>query len=413
MASIHICGGQRLRGEVQVQGSKNAALPVMAASVLIRGVTILFNCPKIEDVYHMIKILGHLGVESCWEKEALVLDASSVCSGSVSVEDAVKMRSSIILLGALLGRVKEAEIPYPGGCTIGARPVDWHIAALKQLNVQIEERENSLFCETTGIKGGCLKLPYPSVGVTENIILASVLADLCTFLNCAGADITGAGTPVIKISGVRELKGIQYRIMPDRIVAGTYLAAAAATGGSIMLHGISMEPLRATVNALAETGCGLIIYEESIKIVAPSLLTSVPYIETQPYPGFPTDMQSQLMVCLCAARGDSSLTENVFENRFKIVPELVRMGARISVDGRTALIHGDCPLHGCEVAADDLRGGAALVIAGLMADGETIVKNSNHIERGYENICLDLQQLGAAIMCAEQDKMEEEQCHTN
>lgn len=304
-------------------------------------------------------------------------------------------------------------MPYPGGCTIGARPIDWHIEALGKMNVQIISEADGLHCMTTGVCGADIMLPYPSVGVTENVILAAVLAkgatiirgaamepeigDLCTFLNGAGAKIWGAGTKVIYIEGVSRLHDTQYHIMADRIAAGTYLAAAAATGGSIVLHGIGIEPVQAIANVLAESGCGLIIYEESIKIVAPSLLLAVPCIETKPYPGFPTDMQSQMMACLCGAYGDSRMVENIFENRYKVVPELKKMGADIRVDDRKAFVHGPCRMHGSSVRARDLRGGAALVIAGLMAEGDTFVHDSVHIDRGYTDICKDLRQLGAEI----------------
>lgn len=413
MAFIHIRGGRCLNGELAVQGAKNAALPIMAAAILNRGVTKLYRCPKIRDVEYMIRILEYLGVRAKWEEDCLILDASDIRSAAISALDAGTMRSSIFLLGALLGRVQEVTMPYPGGCTIGARPIDWHIEALGKMNVQIISEADGLHCMTTGVCGADIMLPYPSVGVTENVILAAVLAkgatiirgaamepeigDLCTFLNGAGAKIWGAGTKVIYIEGVDKLHDTQYHIMADRIAAGTYLAAAAATGGSIVLHGIGIEPVQAIANVLAESGCGLIIYEESIKIVAPSLLLAVPCIETKPYPGFPTDMQSQMMACLCGAYGDSRMVENIFENRYKVVPELKKMGADIRVDDRKAFVHGPCRMHGSSVRARDLRGGAALVIAGLMAEGDTFVHDSVHIDRGYTDICKDLRQLGAEI----------------
>lgn len=413
MACIHIRGGRCISGELAVQGAKNAALPIMAGALLNRGVTKLHRCPKIRDVAYMIRILEHLGVDAKWEGDSLILDASDLRSAAISALDAGTMRSSIILLGALLGRVQEVTMPYPGGCTIGARPIDWHIEALKRMNVQILSEAEGLKCQTSGVCGTDMMLPYPSVGVTENVILAGVLArgvtvirgaamepeigDLCAFLNQAGARIQGAGTTTISIEGVDRLHDTEYAIMADRIAAGTYLAAAAATGGSIVLHGIGIEPVHAIANVLAESGCGLIIYEESIKIVAPSLLLAVPCIETRPYPGFPTDMQSQMMACLCSAYGDSRMVENIFENRYKVVPELKKMGADIWVEDRSALVHGPCRLQGCSVRARDLRGGAALVIAGLMAEGETFVCDSVHIDRGYTDICADLRQLGAEI----------------
>lgn len=413
MAYIDIRGGHSLRGEIYVQGAKNAALPIMAAALLNRGTTRLYRCPAIRDVTYMIRILRHLGVKIRWEEDILTLDAAGVETAAISALDAGTMRSSIMLLGALLGRVGEVIMPCPGGCTIGARPIDWHIEALRQMNVEIDSREDGLHCRTNGLKGAEISLPYPSVGVTENVILAAVLAegttvvrnaakepeieDICRFLNGAGARIKGAGTDCICIEGVRRLHDSQYPIMADRIAAGTYMAAAAATGGNIVLRGIGLRPVQAVVNTLAESGCGLIIYEESIKIVAPSLLLAVPEIETKPYPGFPTDMQSQMMACMCAAHGDSRITENIFESRYKAVPELIKLGAHIRVEGRQALVHGPASLKGCPVQAQDLRGGAALVIAGLAAEGETKVYGSVHIERGYTDICGDLRRLGADI----------------
>lgn len=413
MACIHIQGGRSLIGELFIQGAKNAALPILAAAVLNRGVTRLHRCPGIRDVEYMIRILEHLGVRTEREEDTLVLDASDIRPAAIPAVDAAAMRSSIILLGALIGRGQEVMMPYPGGCTIGARPIDWHIDALRKMNIQIESREDGLYCRTSGIRGTDMTLPYPSVGVTENVILAAVLAegvtiirgaakepeigDLCAFLNCAGAGISGAGTDRICIEGVDCLRDTDYSVMADRIAAGTYMAAAAATGGSVVLRGIGIEPVRAVANVLAESGCGLIIYEESIKIVAPSVLLAVPDIETQPYPGFPTDMQSQMMACLCGAYGDSRMTEHIFEDRYKVVPELIKMGADIRVDGRTALIHGPCRMQGGHVLARDLRGGAALVIAGLSAEGDTFVHDSVHIDRGYTDICEDLRQLGARM----------------
>lgn len=420
MACIHIQGGHSLGGEIFVQGAKNAALPIMAAAVLNRGVTRLYRCPKIRDVEYMIRILEHLGVGARWEEEGLTLDAAHIKTAAISALDAGTMRSSIILLGALLGRGQEVTMPYPGGCTIGARPINWHIEALKKMNVQIDSEEDGLHCRTERIVGTDMRLSYPSVGVTENVILAAVLAegvtvirgaakepeitDLCAFLNGAGAKISGAGSDKICIEGVKRLHDMEYHIMADRIAAGTYMAAAAAAGGSIVLRGIGIEPVQAVADVLAESGCGLIIYEESIKIVAPSLLLAVRHIETQPHPGFPTDMQSQMMACMCGAYGDSCITEHIFENRYKAVPELVKMGADIRIEGRSAWIHGPCRMKGCHVQAKDLRGGAALVIAGLAADGETIIHGSMHIDRGYTDICGDLRQLGAQIQRNMSDK---------
>lgn len=412
MSAITVCGGHCLEGELFVQGSKNAALPIMAASVLNKGVTCLRRCPQIADVKHMCSILEQIGVRIKIDGDHMILDTSEISSTSVSEMDAESMRSSILLLGALLGRKKEVIMPYPGGCTIGARPINWHIQALQQMGVQITMTEK-IVCRAVGIKGTKIILPYPSVGVTENIILAAVLAegnteiinaamepeieDLCHFLILSGARIKGTGTKQISIEGVKTLHDVTYTIMADRIAAGTYMAATAAAGGWSVLRGVKARHVQSITDVLAESGCGLIIYEESIKIIAPSVLLGVRNITTQPYPGFPTDMQSQMMACLCTAHGKSTITENIFENRYQIVPELIRMGADISVNGAKAKIQGVPKLHGRRVTAKDLRGGAALVVAGLTADGLTTVCDSEHIDRGYVHLCDDLSILGADI----------------
>lgn len=414
MSQIWIRGGHRLHGEVTVQGAKNAALPIIAAAVLNKGTTCLYHCPKIEDVRHMLHILEGAGAKVQWESDALILKTDKMDPVFLSSLEAGKMRASIILLGALLGRGYEVRLPYPGGCTIGARPIDWHIDALRQMNVTIKLKEDGIECRTTQLKGSQITLPYPSVGVTENILLAAVLAegeteiihaakepeivDLCHYLIKAGALIQGEGTDHIRIKGVKALKDTEYTVMSDRIVAGTYMAAVAAAGGEVVLHGIRMDSIRSIADVLVDSGCSLIIYKESIKIIAPSLFLTAQKIRTRPYPGFPTDMQSQMLACLCHAVGDSEVTENIFENRFKVIPELIKMGGRVTVEGRKAMVHGPCDMHGAMVRAEDLRGGAALVVAGLSSHGETLIGNSEHIERGYQNICGDLTEIGAEIM---------------
>ena len=413
MSSICIRGGYCLNGEVDIQGAKNAALPIMAASLLNKGIVCLRRCPQISDVRHMCRLLEQMGVRIETDGDRLILDTKEIDPIEISAPDAGKMRSSVLLLGPLMGRKTEVLMPYPGGCTIGARPVNCHIEALQKMNVQVSMREEGIYCRTKGIKGAKIVLSYPSVGVTENVILAAVLAegsteiinaamepeieDLCRFLIAAGARINGIGTNRIVITGVEQLHDVQYTIMADRIVAGTYMTAVAAAGGQAVLKGVRVRHVQSVADVLAESGCGLIICEESIKIIAPSVLLGVKNIQTQPYPGFPTDMQSQMMACLCTAHGESSITENIFENRFKIVPELIRMGADISVSGSKALLSGSAKLHGEAVAARDLRGGAALVAAGLAAEGTTIVQESEYIDRGYVDVCSDLRSLGACI----------------
>ena len=415
MSAIYIQGGHCLNGELYIQGAKNAALPIMAASLLNSGVTCLRRCPEIADVMHMCSLLEQMGVRVKNDNGQMILDASEINPTDISALDAGTMRSSVLLLGPLLGRKKEVMMPYPGGCTIGARPVNWHIEALQKMNVQVSMTEEGIYCRTLGIKGTKMRLPYPSVGVTENVIMAAVLAeghteilnaamepeieDLCRFLAAAGARIDGIGTNRINITGVEKLHDICYTIMADRIAAGTYMTAAAAAGGEITLRGIRVRYIQSIADILAESGCGLIIYEESIKIIAPSVLLGVKNIQTQPYPGFPTDMQSQMMACLCSAHGESCITENIFEDRYKIVPELIKMGADISVEGNRAFVRGIPNLHGEVVTARDLRGGAALVVAGLAAEGMTTVQGGEHIERGYVDLCRNLCLLGAEIDC--------------
>lgn len=413
MSLICIRGGYCLNGEVDIQGAKNAALPIMAASLLNRGTVCLQRCPHIADVRYMCRLLEQMGVRIKNDGDSLILNTKEIDPKEISALDAGKMRSSVLLLGPLMGRKKEVLMPYPGGCTIGERPVNWHIEALQRMNVQVSMTEAGIYCRTKGLKGAKIDLPYPSVGVTENVIMAAILAegnteimnaamepeieDLCRFLTAAGAEIEGIGTSRIRITGSCPLHDVRYTIMADRIAAGTYMAAVAAAGGQAVLKGLQVRHIQSIADVLAESGCGLIIYEESIKIIAPSVLLGVKNIQTQPYPGFPTDMQSQMMACLCGAHGESTITENIFENRFKIVPELVRMGAEISINGSRALINGSSKLHGESVMARDLRGGAALVVAGLTAEGMTMVQESEYIDRGYVDLCGDLCSLGAHI----------------
>ena len=413
MASFQIRGGCSLNGEVRIQGSKNAALPMLAACLLSRGETKLYNCPHITDVYNMIKILENMGCSTVFCGDCLTVDTSGNLSGVISMGDGASMRSSIMLMGAVLGRQKYVSLPWPGGCSIGKRPVDLHLKALEQMNVSIRSDHCGLECTTPYLQGKDICLPIPSVGATENVILAAVLArgtttiynaakepeivDLCHFLNEMGAQIHGMGTHRITINGVKQLKSISYTVMPDRIVAGTYFAAAAATGGNILAYPVKEKDLRSVLDVFAAMGCGIIIRRDQLQLIAPPLLLPVESICTRPFPGFPTDMQSQLMACLTAARGTSVICENIFEDRFKIVPQLEKMGAKILVNENKAVIRGGCRLTGSCVSAQDLRGGAALVIAGLMAEGDTRVEGSGYIERGYEDICRDFSQLGAGI----------------
>ena len=323
------------------------------------------------------------------------------------------MRSSIIVMGALIARMHNIHISYPGGCTIGKRPIDLHLKALKQMNVEIDENDETIYAATKNLKGTDIHLKFPSVGATENILLAAVLAngktriynaatepeidDLCNFLVKSGAKISGIGTDCLKIEGVEHLNGIEYTVSTDRIVSGTYLSAVAGAGGSVKLNGANPQYLKSVISVLEDMGCHIQSEEDFIEIRSNGHLISTPLITTRPYPGFPTDMQSQIMSISCKCYGSTVIVENIFEDRYSNVPELIRMGADIFVRGRTAVIQGVEKLIGTDVYANDLRAGAALVLAGLIADGVTRVYNTVYIERGYEDICKDLHSLGAII----------------
>lgn len=410
---IEVVGGSGLFGEVNIQGSKNAILPILAASVLHEGITKLNNCPKIEDVFNMIKILKEIGCVVTWEGHSIIIDATKIESTDVSEEYVREMRCSIILLGALLSREKKVTISYPGGCCIGSRPIDYHLKGLKKLGAKITETNGIICCSATEIIGNDVSFDFPSVGATENIILAAIfskgttsiigaakepeIVELCHYLNSLGADISGAGTDRIVINGVTSLHDTEYDIAADRIVAGTYMAAVAGVGGEVTLKGIDYTHLYSVISVMEECGCEIDCQKNSIKIKSNRRPKEIDVIKTYPFPGFPTDMQSQMMSVLSIASGTSIIVENIFEARFNSVNELIKMGANILVEGKVAVIKGvDC-LYGAEVLSYDLRGGAALVVAGLMAKGITRINTSGFIERGYEDICGDFKALGANI----------------
>lgn len=413
MSSIIVLGGRPLYGEVKVQGSKNAVLPMIAASILNKGITEIEHCPRIRDVYNMIHILEAIGCVVSWEGDVLVVDAAEIVSARIPYRYVKEMRASIIFLGALLGRMKEASLYLPGGCSIGARPIDLHLRAIRKMNVEIAEKEDEIYCKTNKIIGQKIVLDFPSVGATENIILSAVLAEgvteiygcakepeimeLCQFLNTLGAEIYGGGKDHIKIVGVKSLHDGKYRLKADRIVAGTYLMAAAAARGDIVLHEVEADTIEAVLNVLKAAGCRIQQYEKSVRIAMDKRVKHIPSIATEPYPGFPTDMQSQLMSVLCLAEGESKITENIFESRFKTAEELKKMGAKIEIIGNSAYIQGVSSLTGCKVCAKDLRGGAALIIAGLAAEAETRIDGCCFIERGYESINEDFRSLGARM----------------
>lgn len=414
MDSIHIHGGIPLQGQVRIQGSKNAALPVLAATILTNESSTLYNCPRIADVFHMQTLLVSLGCTVKWDGDSVRVNTENVCSGNMPREAVTGMRSSLTLLGAMLGRCKSAVMEHPGGCVIGERPMDLHMEALKKMNVIFKESEDKLYAYTTGMQGADIELSCPSVGATENIVLAAVLADgkttiqgaakepevvaLCQYLKLCGAKIVGEGTKCIEIEGVESLSGCEYTIPNDRIVAGTYLFGCLATGGSVLLEGAPVEQMESTITIAEQMGALCQSTGQGLYVQAPEHILPIPHLKTMIYPGFPTDLQSPLLAALAVAEGSSSIEETIFENRFRIVPWLTDMGAKITVENnRIAYVEGVGKLYGTGVKAEELRGGAALVVAGLCASGETVITGCSYINRGYVNICRDLRELGARI----------------
>lgn len=425
MSVIEIHGLKPLLGQVSIQGSKNAVLPMMAASLLHKGITVLSNVPLIQDVSCMRDILTCLGCRCVCQGNCLVIDARQVSETRIPEAYVTAMRSSIIVLGALLGRLGEGESCYPGGCLIGARPIDLHLMALRELGAVIREEDGILYARAgkDGLTGARIYLPYPSVGATEQAILASVLAkgvtvirgaamepeirQLCHFLNNMGAVICGMGTSQLMIQGVDVLHDSSFQVEGDRIVAGTYGAAVAAAGGNVILKGADPGSLRVPLGFLEQAGAQIIRDGEKKEIqirmeTRPGSLT----VETGPYPAFPTDLQSPFMAVLASGKGVSVLEERVFEGRFATAEALKSMGADIRIQDRMAIIRGIYPLKGASVKAADLRGGAALVVGALAAEGETRIGGCTHIQRGYEDICRDLAALGAEIRWREQEQAE-------
>ena len=413
MSYYIIEGGKKLEGTVKISGSKNASLPIIAASILNKGNTTLYNVPNIHDTQITLEILKYLGCKVSKKNDKIEIDSRNINKTEIPEHLMRKMRSTVIIAGAILGRFKEVTFSYPGGCDIGARPIDLHLKAFKKLGINIEEEYGFIRCKCDKIIGKSIDLDFPSVGATENIVLATVLAegtttitnaakepeiiDLVKCLNKMGAKIEGAGTNKIKITGVKNLKGIGYRIIPDRIEAGTFLCAAAITGGNIELINTCPKHITAVLSKLEEIGCKLETKKDTVCLTSPKRLKSIE-IKTMPYPGFPTDLQSIFGSMLCIAKGTSVITENIFENRFKYIQELNRMGAEIKIEGKTAIIKGVRNLTGASVESTDLRGGAALVLAGLASKGETKVNNISYILRGYENLDVKLKKLGANII---------------
>lgn len=415
MQKLIVHGGERLRGEIELQGSKNSALPIMAAAYLCGGKCVLHNCPKLTDIYAAARILNHLGCRCAFFENTVEILHSESDVSSVDEELMQEMRSSIIFLGALLGRHKNCTVSYPGGCELGPRPIDMHLSALRKMGVEIKECFGRVVCNVKKkVHGAKISLPFPSVGATENIMLCAVLADgetvinnaarepeiqdLAEFLRCCGAKIKGDGESRIIIEGVDSLGGCEYTIMSDRIVCATYLSAAAGAGGEIIVHKACINCLEPFISLLDQTGCSIYTLGEGIYIRSGMRLKAIEScIRTMPHPGFPTDAQALIMAALTKSAGTSVFEENIFDCRYRHADALIKMGADIKILGKTAVVKGVERLYGAKVEATDLRGGAAMVIAGLMAEGTTEISKICYIDRGYENIEVCLRKLGADI----------------
>ena len=415
MEKLIVKGGNRLVGAVKTSGAKNAVLPIIAASILGTTPSHLDEVPMLEDVHTISEVLKCLGlaVECSPEKNVLDIDSTEITSYEAPYDLVRTMRASFLVMGPLLARIGKARISMPGGCAIGARPIDIHLKGFEALGVKIEQGHGYIEASAPeGLKGTSIYFDFPSVGATENIMMAASLAegttilenaaeepeivDLANYLNKMGAKIRGAGTDTIRIEGVDKLHGADYTIIPDRIEAGTYMIAAAMTGGDVVVENVLPEHQKPLIAKLREAGAVVEEDIDKVRVIGKNPLKAVS-IKTLPYPGFPTDMQAQMMAMMVIAEGRSKVTETVFENRFMHVVELNRMGAQISTEGRSAVIDGPCKLTGCDVRATDLRAGAAMILAGLVAEGTTRIGDLHHIDRGYENIVAKLKNMGADI----------------
>lgn len=411
---FEIHGGRKISGEITVQGAKNSALPILAATVLTDGVSVIKNCPKLSDVDATVNILRHLGCDVKHSDNTCTVDSRNVENSAIPENLMHEMRSSIIFLGAIIGRFGKAEMFAPGGCEIGLRPIDLHLDAIRSFGVNVKEEHGKIVCECSdGLRATDITLSFPSVGATENIMLTACFAngtttlfnaarepeisDLADFLNACGAKIHGAGSGEIIIEGVKKLGGCRHSVIPDRIVASTYLTAAAMTGGNIRLKNIIPAHIGPVLPIFRESGCEVEVKGRDVSLKAPRRLKTVKNIRTMPYPGFPTDMQALIMAMMSIADGTCVIVETIFESRYKHVGELNRLGANIRVEGRAAVVEGVDLLTGASVLSPDLRGGCALVLAGLAASGTTTVSDIRHIDRGYEDICKVLSSLGADI----------------
>ncbi len=413
MEQFRINGGKKLTGEYELTGAKNAVLPILAATIVTGNESKIKGCPNLSDVQTMFAILKELGCSITEEKDGVIVNTKPINSYTIPEHLMREMRSSVFLMGPMIARCGKVTLSYPGGCEIGLRPIDIHLSALRKLGVKIQESHGFLKCTADRLIGNRILLDFPSVGATENLMLAATAAegetrivnpakepeitDLQYYLNACGAEVKGAGTSEIVIRGKKSYHQVEHKVIPDRIEGGTVLAAVAATRGNVVLKNAIPEHMSMTLSKLREAGCSIKEGEGFVEMSCPERLKAVEMVKTQPYPGFPTDMQSQFLTLMTMAHGTSIITETIFESRFKHVEELLKMGGKIIVDGRTAVIAGVENLTGARVIAKDLRGGASLVIAGLGAEGETIVENICHIDRGYDKFEMALCKIGADI----------------
>lgn len=416
MAKIIVKKSNPLKGSVRIDGAKNAVLPIIAATLLAKGKSVLREVPNLKDVHVISDLLRHLGAEVEYKGTTLTVDATNLTTYDAPYELVRKMRASFLVMGPLLARFNQTRISMPGGCAIGTRPIDLHLKGFKALGANVVMDHGFVEAKTDRLTGSKLYLDFPSVGATENIMMAAVLAegttiienaaeepeivDLANFLNEMGADVRGAGTNTIRIKGVKELKATEHDIIPDRIEAATFMVAAAMTKGDITVENIILEHLKPVTAKLREAGCEIIEMDNSIRVIGPEKLKSID-IKTLPHPGFPTDVQAQFMAMLTVAKGTGVVIETVFENRFMHVAEFNRMGANIKIEGRTAVVEGVEELNGAKVNATDLRAGAALILCGLIAEGETEIGEIYHIQRGYVDIDKKITALGGNIEIVE------------
>ncbi len=411
MSSLTVTGGRALSGEIRLQGAKNSALPILAASILSAGETVIENVPDLTDVDAALEILKHLGCKTEFTDRTVWVDSTTLTRADIPDGLMRRMRSSVLFLGPILARTGEATLSMPGGCELGPRPIDLHLAAMERLGATVEERGGNLICRAPKLRGARIDLTAPSVGATENSMIAASgaagvtlitnaarepeIRDLGCFLAALGVRVRGAGTSTVTVEGGRLRDRARYRVIPDRIAAATYIAAVAAARGRIALRGICERDLTAVSDAFRQMGVCLLYRGDTLLVSAGERIGPPLTVTTRPYPGFPTDAQPPLMAACLRAPGTSVFVETIFENRYRHVPELLRMGADVRVDGRVAIVRGGRPLHGAIVAAPDLRGGAALAVAALMAEGETRIIETRHISRGYEDMARDLRALGA------------------